>query len=584
MPHYMLIRNTHYSIYALIFLFLALNPVFAQDIAPEPATGFTAKSAVSGRDFMIVTAHPLATKAGYDILKRGGTAADAGIAAQLVLGLVEPQSSGLGGGGFALYFDKARGRLISLDGRETAPATVGKHLFRGSNGQPMKFFDAAVGGRAIGVPGLPALLGKLHEWHGKLPWRDLFSPAIAHAETGFQVTPRLAQMVAKDRSRLRRYTDTRLYFYPDGVTPVQAGYLLRNPDYAETLRGLAINGAQSFYNGPNAQSMIEEIRNLPDAPSAMTMEDLEGYHVKERQPVCGPYRGYRVCSMNEPSSGGLTLLNALGILQHFDLRALGKENVKSWHLIGEASRLAFADRNFYMADPDVVNTPGVRLIDPAYLKARAALISNKPIQQAMPGKPPGWGGALPAPDTASKPPGTTHISIVDQYGNALSMTTSIENAFGSRVMANGFLLNNQLTDFSFEAEKNGVSVANAVAGGKRPRSSMSPVIVFDPQGEPVLVIGSAGGSAIIGYVLQRIISIIDWDMDIQSALDTPHILHRGSAFEMEEGQTGLKETLEKAGHPVEVKDLNSGLTAIHRIGALYFGAADPRREGMAMGE
>ena len=584
--------NFNYTIFRRIFAFFVVfavvsagyPPISRAEMTPEPDTGYSAKTAMSGRDFMIVTANPLATKAGYEILKRGGTAADAGVAAQLVLGLVEPQSSGLGGGGFALYFDKKSGRLISLDGRETAPATVGKHLFRAANGQPMNFFDAAIGGRAVGVPGTPALLEKLHQWYGKLEWRDLFSPAISLSEDGFEVTPRLAKMVMKERARLHKDTTVRLYFSPDGVTPVYEGYLLRNLEYAKTLRMMALGGAKVFYGGEIADEIIQKIRDIPSNPSSMTIEDLKDYQVKERPPVCGVYRGYKICSMGEPSSGGLTLLNILGILQYFDLHSLGAHNPQSWHLIGEASRLAFADRNFYMADPDFVKTPGLSLLDPGYLKSRAALISGKPMTSAMPGIPPGWDGATPAPDNTIKPPGTTHISIIDRYGNVLSMTSSIEYAFGSHVMAAGFLLNNQLTDFSFVAEKDGLSVANAVAGGKRPRSSMTPVIMFDPQGEPVLVTGSAGGSAIIGYVLQTILNIVDWDMDVQSALDAPHILQRGSGYEIEAGQGALKAGLEQIGHPVKVKDLNSGLTAIHKAGTLYFGAADPRREGIAMGE
>ncbi len=558
-------------------------PATHAEMSPEPDTGFTPKTAVSGRDFMIVTAHPLATKAGYEILKRGGTAADAGIAAQLVLGLVEPQSSGLGGGGFALYFDKQSGRLVSLDGREKAPASVGKHLFRSPNGQPMNFYKAAIGGRAVGVPGTPALLEKLHEWYGRLEWRDLFSPAIALADNGFEVTPRLGKMVVKDRPRLRRYTDTRLYFFPDSVTPIHEGYVLRNEEYGQTLRSLALSGASVFYEGEIAREIVETIRDIPDNPSSMTIEDISGYHVKERPPVCGLYRGYKICSMGEPSSGGLTLLNILGILQHFDLRALGPDHPKNWHVIGEASRLAFADRNFYMADPDFVKTPGRALIDPAYLKSRAAQISDKPIANLKPGKPAGWSGQGAA-DNMQRPPGTTHLSIIDRYGNVLSMTSSIENAFGSRVMAGGFLLNNQLTDFSFVAEENGVPVANRPQGGKRPRSSMTPVIMFDPKGRPVLVTGSAGGSAIIGYVLQTILNIVDWDMDVQSALDAPHIVHRGQEFEFEREQRDLRMKLDQIGHPSKVKELNSGLTAIHRAGTLYFGAADPRREGTALGE
>ncbi len=553
---------------------------------PEAATGYTARSAATGQRFMVSTAHPLATQVGYDILARGGSAADAGIAVQLVLGLVEPQSSGLGGGGFVLYYDAGTGKLSSLDGRETAPSTAGKHLFRGENGKPMAFYDAAVGGRAVGVPGMPALLHKMHEWYGKLPWRDLFSPAITLAETGFKVSPRLAALVAGERMRMNASTEGKLYFFPDSSTPVYEGYQLHNPLYARTLRALALEGPKAFYTGPLAERIVVAIREARRNPGLMSIEDMAAYQVKERPPVCGGYRGYKVCSMGEPSSGGLTLLSALGMLEQFNLAATGPQDPKAWHLIVEASRLAFADRNYFMADPDFAKTPGAALIDPSYLKRRAALISpDGPMQAAMPGNPPGWVEEQPrAPDGTPKPPGTTHISIVDSYGSILSMTSSIEDAFGSRMMIDGFLLNNQLTDFSFEPDYQGKEVANRVQGGKRPRSSMAPVIMFGPDGKPALVIGSAGGSAIVGYVLERIVAIVDWKMDLQAALDMPNIVNRGGETEFEAGAEELESQLKNIGHLTETKDLTSGLTAIKIEPGRLTGAADPRREGVAKGE
>lgn len=553
---------------------------------PEISTGYSAKGAVQGRQFMVVTANPEATQVGYDILARGGSAADAAIAAQLVLGLVEPQSSGLGGGGFALYYDAKTRKLSTLDGRENAPSVAGKHLFRGADGKPMEFYRAAVGGRAVGVPGIPALLEALHGWYGKLPWRDLFSPAILLAENGFEVSPRLSALVKGERGRMGVSTDTKLYFFPDSSTPVQPGYMLRNGPYAQTLRTLAVEGAQVFYKGEMAQTIVEAVRDVPSNPGLMAIEDLAGYQVKERPPLCGAYRTYKICSMGEPSSGGLTMLMALGILEQFNLAALGPENPQSWHLISEASRLAFADLNYFIADPDFVKTPGASLINPDYLKRRAALISPQgPMKTAMPGVPPGWVESAPgAPDSTLKPPGTTHISIVDSYGNILSMTSSIEDAFGSRVMAGGFLLNNQLTDFAFEPDYDGKDVANRVQGGKRPRSSMAPTIVFDPSGKPVLVIGSAGGSAIIGYVLERIIALIDWQMSLQDAVGMPNIVNRGTGIEVEAGaDVPMARALEKMGHPVQKKDLTSGLTAIQFKDGMLYGAADPRREGTAQG-
>lgn len=581
------------GLFAALLLALGLIVLPLQGLAqsqgpqanPERSTGKTYRQAAHGQSFMAVTAHPAATQVAVDILSRGGTAADAGIAAQLMLGLVEPQSSGLGGGGFALYYDARTQNLSGLDGRETAPALAGKHLFRGQDGQKMDFYAAAVGGRAVGTPGLPAMLEKLHKWHGKLAWRDLFTPAITMAETGFEASPRLAALVEGERGRMGISTETKLYFFPDTATPVQPGYVMRNPKYAATLRRMALEGAGVFYTGDIARNIVETVQKAPGNPGLLSIEDMAGYKVKERQPVCGGYRGYKVCSIGEPSSGGLTLLMILGMLEHFDLSRLGPGEPKSWHLIAEASRLAFADRNYYMADADVVKTPGTALLDPEYLKNRAALISMKgPMESAMPGVPPGWKEEAPAaPDKMTRPPGTTHISIVDSYGNILSVTSSIENAFGSRLMVDGFLLNNQLTDFSFEPDYQGKPVANRVEGGKRPRSSMTPVILFDPSGKPVLAIGSAGGSAIIGYVLERIVAVVDWKMDIQRALDMANILNRGGALEVEAGEEKMAQRIKNLGHPVEINDLNSGLTAIHIKPDGYYGAADPRREGLAAG-
>lgn len=576
-------------ILTLALLFQSFQ-AFSQDIerpAPEIATGITQTDQAYGAQFMAVTAHPEATKVAYDILKRGGTAADAGIAAQLVLGLVEPQSSGLGGGSFALYYDASKKTLLSLDGRETAPVLAGHHLFRGDDGKPLKFWNAVIGGRSVGVPGTPKLLETLHQKFGKLEWKELFSPAITLSETAFKVTPRLEKIVTSHKKKLGYHTPIKLYFLPDAVTPVTAGSRLRNSDYAQTLRDLALQGSASFYEGERAQRIVETVRTAPGNPGLLSLEDLSTYEVKDRKPVCGTYRKYKVCSMGEPSSGGLTILQALGILEHFNLKALGPHNSQSWHVISEASRLTFADRNFYMADPDFVDTPGIKLLDKGYLKSRASLIQqNQPIASVQPGNPPAWRQTKPQKsDIWDPPPGTTHISIVDRYGNILSMTSSIETAFGSHMMVDGFLLNNQLTDFAFMAEdENKNLIANRVEGGKRPRSSMAPTIIFDPQGKPFLVIGSAGGSRIIGYVMQRIISIIDWDMALQDALSAKHILNRGQKVEIETGEFLLGRPLEQLGHEVKTGDMNSGLTAIRFYGDRLIGAADPRREGVAMGE
>jgi len=572
-------------------IFVPFQGVMAQKrspITPEPPTPvFEGQRTATGSKIMVVTAHPEATRVGYEIVKGGGSAADAAIAVQLVLGLVEPQSSGIGGGGFALYYNAQTKQVHTFDGRETAPAAAGKYLFRGVDGKPMEFYAAAVGGRAVGVPGMVSLLEMMHKKYGTKPWRDLFSPAITLAETGFTVTPRLASIVEFDHMRLKNFSPTRLYYFPDASTPIQPGDRHSNPLYARTLRRIALEGADAFYKGDIPKDIVKTVREDIENPGLLGTEDFENYKAIERKTVCGKYRGYMICTVPEPSSGGLMLLATLGMLEQFNMAALGPENPESWHLISEASRLAFADRNFYMGDPSYVQSPGEMLIDPAYLKQRAGLITrNKPMEKAMPGVPDRWKQLLPAKAEPAypKPPGTTHFTIVDGRGNVVSMTSSIEDAFGSRMFVDGFMLNNQLTDFSFIPTVDGKPVANRVEGGKRPRSTMTPVIMFAPDGKPFLSIGSAGGSAIMGYIVQRIVAIVDWKQDIAKALAAPSILNRGKGIELEADAGLMIEPLEKLGHPVEVNPLNSGLTAIVFQNGTMTGAADPRREGTAQGE
>jgi len=553
---------------------------------PEPSTPVLSGDSASGQKMMVVTAHPEATKAGYAVLHSGGSAVDAAIAAQLVLGLVEPQSSGLGGGGFALYYNAKTGEVSSFDGRETAPSSAGQFLFIGKDGQPMDFHAAAVGGRAVGVPGLARLMEMIHARHGVLPWTDLFIPAITLSERGFRVTPRLEAMVDFDYDRLSATTTaTKLYFMPDAVNPIKQGDVLKNPSYARVLRALATQGAGAFYSGDIAENMVRTVRDYRPNPGLLSIEDLAAYQAIERQSICSTYRAFTICTMGEPSAGGMTLLSILGIVEHFNLAALGAQHPLSWHLIAEASRLAFVDRNYYLGDPHYVQSPGERLIDKDYLAQRAGLISQRtPMKTVSPGVPKGWEKFLPAPETDPlKPPGTTHISVVDGQGNMVAMTSSIEDAFGSRLMVDGFLLNNQLTDFSFRPVVDGKAVANRPEGGKRPRSSMAPTFVFKPDGRPFLVIGSAGGSAIPGYIAQRIIAMIDWQKTPKDALEMQNIINRGTRIEMED-DGDLARGLRAMGHPVEIKDLNSGLTMIHFDGGKMIGIADPRREGTAMGQ
>ncbi len=556
-------------------------PAWAQDVQrpqPEISSGFGEVSSASGTDFMIVTANPYASRAGYEILKKGGSAADAAITAQLTLGLTEPQSSGLGGGAFILHYDAKEKQLTSYDGRETAPNLAGPFLFQ-QEGKPMEFMSAVVGGRAVGVPGTPALLKEFHQLHGSLTWMELFNEPIKLAEEGFTVSPRLEKMVIEAKDRLSKFSQTAAYFLPGGQA-LKAGTVLKNPAYAETLKDYSFYGPVRFYRGQIAADIVQTVQNIEDNPGLLSVHDFAAYEVKQRDPVCGPYRAYIVCSMGEPSSGALTLLQTLGMLEHFKIT----NDAKGWSLIAQASALAFADRNLYMADPDFVNSPGVKLLEPGYIKTRAGLINpDKPLEVIEPGRPESWDGPLYEQGPDISKPGTSHISVVDKDGNIVSVTTTIEGAFGSHVMAHGFLLNNQLTDFAFTPiDKDQKLVANMAEGGKRPRSSMSPTIVFDASGNPVFVVGSAGGSRIIGYVLEQIIAALDWNIPIEEAIAMKHTLARGATIETE--NTALEQGLKALENQVDVKTLNSGLTAIQIRGDSLIGAADPRREGLALGQ
>jgi gamma-glutamyltranspeptidase/glutathione hydrolase len=556
----------------------------ADALAPEAATGSVAAVSppVTAGHWMIAAANPLAAEAGAAMLRAGGTAADALVAAQAVLGLVEPQSSGLGGGGFLIWYDAASGRLTTLDGRETAPMAATPRLFLDDAGQPLKFFDAVIGGRSVGAPGIPALMAEAQGRWGKLPWADLFADAIRLAEDGFAVSPRLAGLVARDADRLATYPDTAAYFLPGGA-PLQAGATLRNPEYAQTLRLLADGGVDAFYRGGIGDDIVRVVQTAAGNPGLLSRDDMALYRVRTRDPVCVPYRVYEVCGMGPPSSGGLSVGMILGLLDRHQLAGPG--DAQSWRLIGDASRLAFADRGRYIADSDFVPVPVAGLLAPAYLDQRAALLAgDDALPEVTPGSPEWDHAGLWADDTSPEMPSTSHISIVDRFGNVASMTSSIENAFGSRLMVRGFLLNNQLTDFSFRSHDGGVPVANRVEPGKRPRSSMAPTIVLR-DGRPVLAIGSPGGSRIIGYAAQAIVAWADWGMDVQQAVAAPHLVNRFGPYDVEAG-TGaeaLIPALEALGYEVKPGELNSGLHAI-AIGDVLSGGADPRREGMAVGE
>ncbi len=540
---------------------------------------------VVAHDWMIAAANPHAVEAGASILRAGGTAADAAVAVQAVLGLVEPQSSGLGGGAFLVWYDGQSGEITTLDGRETAPLAATPQLFQDQDGEPLGFYNAVVGGRSVGVPGTPALLEDAHARWGQMGWAGLFDDAIRLAEGGFDISPRMAAMVAGDAKRLARYEGAREYFFSDDGIPLEAGHRLSNPAYAETLRILAAQGSAPFYVGEIAADIVRTVTELPDNPGVLSEVDLSIYRVKERAAVCSEYREFQICGMGPPSSGALSVGQILGVLQPFDLASLGPDSAESWRLIGDATRLAFADRGRYIADTDFVPVPVQGLIDPEYLKSRAALLpEGMALPNVLPGKPEFDHTLNWADDDAMELPSTSHISIFDSYGNALSMTTTIENAFGSRVMVRGFLLNNELTDFSFRSHVDGIPVANRVEPGKRPRSSMAPTIVLK-DGRPVLIVGSPGGSRIIPYVAKTIVAYLDWNMDVQQAAALPHLVNRFGVYDVEAGKVSpsLAGALAEMGYEINQRDLNSGLHIIS-IGEHLEGGADPRREGVVLGE
>ena len=588
-------------VFSLLFSGAVSAQQAADSVAPEASTAtgnfeaisegvaeaMAAKSAgqpVAASSYMVAAANPHAVEAGRAVLAAGGSAADALVAVQVVLGLVEPQSSGLGGGAFLVYYDAASRTLTTLDGRETAPLAATPQLFQTDDGEPMGFFDAVVGGRSVGTPGTPALLEAAHERWGKLPWGPHFDAAIGLAEGGFTVSPRLAGLVERDAERLQRFPSTAAYFFPGG-TALVAGDRLTNQAYADTLRAIRAEGTEAFYTGGIAADIVATVQNADGNPGVLSETDLAIYQVKERAPVCVAYRGMDVCGMGPPSSGALTVGQILGTLENFDLAAMGPESPDAWRLIGDASRLAFADRGLYMADSDYVPMPTKGLVDAGYLAGRAALLEGDAALESVSAGAPDWDHArLYAPDESLELPSTSHVSIVDAAGNVASMTTTIENAFGARLMVRGFLLNNELTDFSFRSHRDGVPIANRLEPGKRPRSSMSPTIVMK-DGAPILAVGSPGGSRIIGYVAKTIIAWADWGMDVQAAVSLPHLVNRFGTYDLEEGTSaeGFSEALAGFGFEVNARSLNSGLHAIE-IGDGLSGGADPRREGIALGD
>ena len=539
--------------------------------------------AESDRKFMISAANPLAAEAGRDMLARGGSAVDAAIATQMVLTLVEPQSSGIGGGAFLLHFDGNEKKLETYDGRETAPAAVKETHFLKTDGSKKKFYEAVVGGGSVGVPGVVAMLALAHEDHGNLPWKDLFEPAIKLAEEGFLISSRLHFLLDRDKYLKTKAAAANYFYNPDGSAKA-AGTRLKNPALAATLKKIAKGGANAFYSGEIAKAIVETVRSDNQNPGLLTLDDMANYKAIKREPVCAPYRTYEVCGMGPPTSGGITLLQALRILESWGMPAINPGSAEAIDLIAQASALAFADRGKYLGDGDFIDIPIKGLLGDEYIENRAQLV--KPGESPLPfsaGIPVEKQGALGL-DNAIELPSTSHFSILDSAGNAISMTTSVENVFGSRLMTNGFILNNQLTDFSFSPVTEDGPVANRIEPNKRPRSSMSPTMVFDADGTLEMVIGSPGGSRIIGYVMKTIIASLDWDMDMQSAIAMPHFISRNGTLDLEEGTplADLAPALEAMGHKVKVRTLNSGLHGIRITESGLDGGADPRREGVIL--
>jgi gamma-glutamyltranspeptidase / glutathione hydrolase len=561
---------------------------------PEGATGYTEKPGWTAKKFMVAAANPLATDAGYQVLRAGGSAIDAAIAVQMVLSLVEPQSSGIGGGAFLMYFD---GNTVkAFDGRETAPAAATEKLFQTPEGKAMPFIEGVVGGRSTGAPGVVRMLGLAHKQYGKLPWASLFAPAIKLAEDGFAVSPRLAGLL-KTEQHLKKDPVAAAYFYDKDGNPRPVGYVLKNPELAKVLREIATGGADAFYTGQIPRDIEAKVKSHPTNPGLLTAADIAGYQAKVREPICTDYKAWTVCGMPPPSSGGIALAQMLGILELKDIRAFapkdGVLNPDAVHLFSEAGRLAYADRGRYVADTDFVPLPGNSakgLLDKKYLAERAALIGDKSMGLAKFGVPSGMNVAWGL-DNSPELPSTSHISIVDANGNAISMTTTVEDVFGSRQMVRGFILNNQLTDFSFDAADANGPIANRVQAGKRPRSSMAPTLVFD-KGTKKLVLstGSPGGSAIINYVGKVLVGTMDWGLNVQQAISLPNFGSRNGPTELEQGRVSdaLVEQLKAKGHNVRVMEQTSGLQGIMRINIhgeeVWFGGADPRREGIVKGD
>jgi gamma-glutamyltranspeptidase / glutathione hydrolase len=556
----------------------AAAPALAQS---APTTTTQARAPAAEAVALVSSADPRASAAGREMLDAGGSATDAALATMIMLTLVEPQSSGIGGGGFFVHHDGATNRLSTIDGRETAPRAARPDRFLGADGRPRGMREVVPGGISVGVPGNIRLMAEAHRRWGRLPWAQLFAPTIRTAEEGFRVNGFLAATLAATTDRWADFPQTRALYYIDG-RPAREGETLRNPEFARMLRDIAARGPDAFYTGTTARAIVAATTTgAPRNPGDMTMADLAGYRAREREPVCYAYRVYRVCGMGPPSSGGTTVLSMLGMLEHFDLPRMGRDNPMSWHLIREAMHLAYADRDTYLGDPAFVDVPTAGLLNENYLASRSRLISPfRAAERYAPGTPPGAPARVMAP--AGEVPSTSHFVAVDRYGSVVSMTSTVEGHFGSQLVARGMILNNELTDFTHMPVRDGALVANRVQGGARPRSSMSPTIVYDANGRVVLAVGSAGGPRIIMHVLKTLVGVLDWGMSAEEAIALPNLFMAGDGDIVENTEAGraVAAGLTPFGRPVLTAELGSKLNAADRdANGNWRGAADPRSLG-----
>lgn len=571
--------------FLLLFVPLALGACVTSPVPADPAQVQRPVTSASPGTGVVSAADPRAAEAGAEMLRRGGSATDAAIATMLALTVVEPQSSGIGGGGFLMHHS-ADGTIKTLDGREAAPAAAAPDWFLGQDGRPLPFMDAVLSGLSVGVPSNIRLAAEAHAAHGALPWADLFAPAIALARDGFVITERFREFLERAPNRAAADSQGRALFYDSAGEPLPVGTRVRNPQLGQTLEHIVRHGPEWFYSGEHAEAIASRV--AAETPRAgMTVGDLTSYAVKERPPVCGDYRGYRICGMGPPSSGATTVYAILKQLERFDLAALGPQSAQFWHLFAESQRLAFADRERYLADSDYVSVPVAGLMDPDYLVARGGLIDpDRRMAAVAPGTPAGVAMVWPDGDEP-RDSGTSHFVTVDRAGNAVTYTSTIEGSFGSGIMVGGYYLNNELTDFSFAPEVDGTPVANRVEGGKRPRSSMAPTLVYDAQGQLVLAIGAAGGSTIPVQVARALVGVIDFGLPLGEAMALPVLFSPGDTITIEQGSAleAMVPSLQAMGHSgITARALPLKINGAQRTSAGWVGAADPRSEGTAVRE